>query len=463
MSDAARLLRQADEFVRRLTAAVRAAQLYAPSHPLAGRALKALAEAAAQMLAEDPSLAVGFIDDEIVVGEIPLVQAGDAFGELIRRVRQVGIERIIFDRDVTPEELGVLVETLAHPERAGVTQTGQVSDPLGVLGALTRVRVGRLTVEDRVEAPAADIATIRRLYTDGVSIARALWETTQHEGIPDPYQARAVVDSLAQAVAQNRTALMALTALKDYDNYTFTHMVNVSILVMAQARSLGIDGALLREFGLAALMHDIGKVRTPLDVLNKPDKLSDAEFAIMRMHVVDGAEILRRTPEMPALAPIVAFEHHLRLDGTGYPVGVKRASLNLGTMLCSISDVYDAMRSQRAYQGAYPTDRILAVLQRSDGMHFDQHLVRRFSQLMGLYPPGNMVRLDTGQIGVVIRTFAPDPRRPRVRVIIDPGGGRLPRPFDVNLWDVDAESLGPKSIAAPVDPKDFAIDPLTYL
>ena len=114
---------------------------------------------------------------------------------------------------------------------------------------------------------------------------------------------------------------------------------------------MAIDGALLREFGLAALMHDIGKVRTPIEILTKPDKLTDAEFAIMRMHVVDGAEILRRTPEMPPLAPVVAFEHHLRLDGTGYPVGVNRTALNLGTMLCSIADVYDAMRSQRGVPG----------------------------------------------------------------------------------------------------------------
>ena len=326
MSDAARQLRQADEFVRRLTAAVRANQLYAPSHPLAGRALKALAESAGQLLAEDGSVTVGFIDNEVVVGEIPLVQVGDAFAELLRRVRQVGIERIVFDRGVEPDELGVLVETLARPERAGVTGPGQAADPLAVLGKLTRIRVGRLSLDERVEASSADVATIRRLYTDGVSIAGALWEMTQREGIPDPKQAKALVDSLAQAVAQNRTALMALTALKDYDNYTFTHMVNVSILVMAQARSLGIDGTLLREFGLAALMHDIGKVRTPLEVLNKPDKLTDAEFAIMRMHVVDGAEILRRTPDIPALAPVVAFEHHLRLDGTGYPMGVKRAT-----------------------------------------------------------------------------------------------------------------------------------------
>ena len=120
-------------------------------------------------------------------------------------------------------------------------------------------------------------------------------------------------------MSQDRTSLMALTALKRYDNYTFTHMVNVSVLAMAQARSLNIDGPLLREFGFAALMHDIGKVNTPLEVLNKPDKLTKEEFDIMKQHVVDGAHILRRTPEMPALAPVVAFEHHLRQDLSGYP------------------------------------------------------------------------------------------------------------------------------------------------
>ena len=140
-----------------------------------------------------------------------------------------------------------------------------------------------------------------------------------------------MIDGLAQAVSQNRSALLALTMLKDYDNYTFTHMVNVSILTMGQARAVGIDGALLREFGLAALMHDIGKVRTPLEILNKPGKLNDDEFEIMRRHVVDGAEILRATPDIPTLAPVMAFEHHMRLDGSGYPFGVKRQTLNLGS------------------------------------------------------------------------------------------------------------------------------------
>ncbi|MGH9310448.1 MAG: HD-GYP domain-containing protein [Vicinamibacterales bacterium] len=237
----------------------------------------------------------------------------------------------------------------------------------------------------------------------------------------------------------------------------------MSILTLGQARALGIEGRLLREFGLSALMHDIGKVRTPKEVLNKPDKLTDDEFTIMRRHVVDGAEILRRTPEMPILAPVVAFEHHLRLDGTGYPFGAKRQSLNVATMLCSISDVYDAMRSQRAYQQAFPTDRILAVLKRNDGTQFDQHLVRRFVQLLGIYPPGNLVRLSTGEIAVVARVHAPDPYRPRVRVLFDRAGVRLERPLDRNLWEGSRDAGTADTIVAPLDPAEVGIDPLEYL
>ena len=325
-------LRFGEDTVRRFAAAVRSAQLYAPGHPLVHRSLEALAEVVGQLVAAQPSVAIGLIGQEIVVGDTPLVKAGESYAELIRRLQSLGIERIAFERGVTSDELTTLVLTLAHPERTpGDTSAGAApADPMATLQELQHIRVGRISLDERVDTSAADVATIRRLYTDAVGVAQSLWDLTLREGRPDPGEARELIDNLAQAVAQNRTALIALTALKEYDNYTFTHMVNVSILTMAQARALSVEGGLLREFGLAALMHDIGKVRTPIDLLHKPDKLTDREFEIMRMHVVDGAEILRRTPDIPALAPVVAFEHHLRLDGTGYPVGVTRSKLNLG-------------------------------------------------------------------------------------------------------------------------------------
>ena len=443
--------RLADDLVRRLAASIRSAQLYSSGHPIVVRAIAALTESLAVAHAATPSLAIGIVGEDLVVGDIPVPRAAENMGELMRRLQQAGVERIVVERGAEATEITRLIQVLA------------AADPNQVagLGTLRHIRVGRLQVEKRVEAPVGDMATFKRLYDDAVTVAERLWDSAQTEGKPDSNAGRGIVDSLAQAVAQNRTALLALTALKNYDNYTFTHMVNVSILTMGQARGLGIDGALLREFGLAALMHDIGKVKTPTDILNKPEKLDDREFEIMKRHTVEGAQILRRTPEMPTLAPIVAFEHHLRMDGSGYPERVNRGQLNLATMLCGVADVYDAMRSQRHYQPAFPTDRILAVLQRNDGKQFDQHLVRRFVQLVGIYPAGNLVRLYGGQIAVVLKAHAPDPYRPRVRVLMDRDEMPLADPPEMNLWEMGEDN--DNAIQAPIDPAEYGIDPLLQL
>ncbi len=373
-----------------------------------------------------PSVAIGIVGNQLVVADTPMPKASSGMAELIKRLRDHEIERIAFDRGITADEVNAFVHGIAS-----LGAKGAADHPM----QFPHIHVGRINADERRnDGIGGDMAAIRQLYSNAVSAAQTVWESTTVEGMPDVPAALQTVEGLAEAVTQNRTALVALTAMRNYDNYTFTHMVNVSILTMGQARALGIDGRLLREFGLSALMHDIGKVRTPKDILNKPDKLTDEEFVIMRRHTVDGAEILRRTPEMPILAPVVAFEHHLRLDGTGYPFGVKRDSLNVGTMLCSISDIYDAMRSQRTYQQAFPTDRILAVLKRNDGTQFDQHLVRRFVQLLGVYPPGNLVRLTTrrgrrGREGARARSVPPAGPSAVFRVGRPPGSAVRPEPL----------------------------------
>ncbi|HET9194217.1 MAG TPA: HD-GYP domain-containing protein [Vicinamibacterales bacterium] len=442
--------RIAEELARRLAAALRGAQLYAPDHPIVKRNVAALAETITVALAAHATLTIGIVEEDLVVGDTPVPRAAETMGELMRRLQQAGIERIVIEDGVEPEEITELVQTVARAERGTAPPAPR----------LQHIRVGKLQVEQRVEA-VGDMATFQHLYQDAVGIAERLWDSATTEGKPDADAARGIVDSLAQAVAQNRTALLALTALKNYDNYTFTHMVNVSILTMGQGRGLGIDGAALRQLGLAALLHDIGKVRTPPEILNKTEQLTDREFEILKRHTVDGAQILRTTPEVPALAPVVAFEHHLRADGTGYPRGVSRPELNVATMLCGISDVYDAMRSQRVYQQAFPTDRILSVLQRNDGKQFDQNLVRRFVQLVGIYPAGNLVRLDSGETAVVTKAYAPDPYRPRVKVLFAADRTPIPRPFEVNLWEGHEGFAG--AIQAPLDPAEYGIDPLVHM
>ncbi len=205
-------------------------------------------------------------------------------------------------------------------------------------------------------------------------------------------------------------------------------MVNVAALSMAMARSLDLDGPMLREFGFAALMHDIGKVHTPLEILNKPDKLTEEEFKIMKQHVVDGAHVLRRTPETPALAPVVAFEHHLKQDLSGYPENIGSRKLNLCTMVVSVVDVFDALRSNRAYRAGLATDRIKHIMGQQDGTAFNRTLLRRFVNLMGLFPIGTLVRLNTDEIGVVTQTHPDDPFRPQVKLIIDRKGEKLETP-----------------------------------
>jgi putative nucleotidyltransferase with HDIG domain len=449
--DAAARSAQYDEVLRRLAAGVRASQLYAREHPLLARSVDGLLTALKPLLQAAPSLTVGIVGEQFVVAETPMPKASAAMGELIKRLKDQQVERIAFDRGVTATEALGFVLAVASGARAEEHAF-----------AFPHIHVGRIAADDRrSDGVASDMAAIRRLYATAVGAAEAVWDAAATEGMPDLPGALQTIDGLADAVTHNRTAIVALTAMRSYDNYTFTHMVNVSILTMGQARALGIEGRLLREFGLSALMHDIGKVRTPKDILNKPDKLTDDEFGIMRRHTVEGAEILRRTPEMPMLAPVVAFEHHLRLDGTGYPTGVQRSGLNLGTMLCAIADVYDAMRSQRVYQTSFPTERVLAVLKRNDGLQFDQHLVRRFVQLLGIYPAGNLVKLNTGEIAVVTHVHAPDPYRPRVRVLFAADGSALAVHQDRNLFETTGETA--QSVVAPLDPAEYGIDPLAHL
>ena len=448
--------KKAEELIRRLAAALRGTELYSATHPLVQRGIDALTAAAQEGLKATPSMVIGFIGDEVVVDGTRLPRGTASLIGFARDLRDRGIEKITLSRGLTRQEIGGLVAAFTDRHSA-------IPLPDRLLSRGVRnVTLGRIVV-DEVTDDQAGIAAARRVYSTAVETAENLWNAAKAGDQPDPGAARKIIDGLARLVTNDRTSLMALTALKKYDNYTFTHMVNVSALAMAQARALNIDGPLLREFGFAALMHDIGKVHTPLEVLNKPDKLTKEEFDIMKRHVVDGAHILRRTPEMPALAPIVAFEHHLKQDLSGYPENIGSRKLNLCTMIVSIADVFDALRSNRPYRQGLATVRIRSIMGEQGNPAFNQVLLKRFVNLMGLFPVGNLVRLSTGEVAVVTAEHPTDPFRPQVKIIVDASGEVLGEPVLANTWERDGRGEYPRAVVEAVDPESTDIDPLTYL
>ena len=447
---------KAEELVRRLAAALRGTELYSPAHPIVQRGIDALGAPILEALGNAPAVVIGFIGDEVVVDSARLPRGSASLVGFARGLREREIEKITFSRGVTKDEIRAFVAALG--DRKSPVPLGDRLTSRGV----RHIALGKIVVDDTSD-DSTGIAVARRVYHTAVETAESLWNAAKAGDQPDPGAARKIIDSLAKLVTQDRTSLMALTALKKYDNYTFTHMVNVSALAMAQARALNVEGPLLREFGFAALMHDIGKVNTPLEVLNKPDKLTKDEFEIMKQHVVDGAHILRRTPEMPALAPIVAFEHHLKQDLSGYPEKIGSRKLNLCTMIVSIADVFDALRSTRPYRKAMATDRIRKIMDEKDSPAFNQPILKRFVNLMGLFPVGTLVRLSTEELAVVTAEHPTDPFRPQVQIIMDKSGATLEDPMLANTWERDGRGEHPRAVVEGVDPEPLGIDPLTYL
>jgi putative nucleotidyltransferase with HDIG domain len=445
-----------EDLVRRLAAGLRAAELYAPGHPLVERSIDALASACAAHLGGAPAVVVGFIGDDVVVNDSRLAKGSASLVGFVRGLRDREVEKITVHGGVTRDDVKAFLEVLADRRCPA-----PIEERLGARG-VRRIAIGRIAVE---EAPPEEVGieAARRVYNTAVSRAQSLWDQATAGDKPDPAVARRIIDSLAGIVTQDRTSLMALTALKKYDNYTFTHMVNVASLAMAQARALNLEGPLLREFGFAALMHDIGKVHTPPEVLNKPGKLTDEEFRIMKRHVIDGAHILRRTPEMPALAPIVAFEHHLKQDMSGYPENVGHRQLNLCTMIVSIADVFDALRSNRPYREGLATSRVRSIMAEKENPAFNQVLLRRFVNLVGMFPIGTIVRLNTDEIGVVTAEHPEDPFRPQVKILFDERGEKMEDPFLANTWERDARGEYPRAVVESVDPDSVDLDPLSVL
>ena len=230
-------------------------------------------------------------------------------------------------------------------------------------------------------------------------------------------QVEPLVEKMVDSIFRNQDALLPLLRLKNHDDYTFKHSVSVCALLVSFARGLGLERAIIKEIAIGGLLHDVGKAKVPDDILNKPAKLTEAEFAKMKNHVVQSILILHNTPGISQIALDVAGQHHERYDGTGYPNKLKGDEISLYGRMGAIVDVYDAITSNRVYHKGMSPTAALGRLMEWSKYHFDPELVRAYVKSIGIYPTGSLVRLVSGRMGVVKEQHADKMMQPRVLVM----------------------------------------------
>lgn len=275
----------------------------------------------------------------------------------------------------------------------------------------------------------------------------------------DTADAKGVVGELVSEITYNPNTALWLTSLRSKDEETANHCLNVAILSLAFGRHLGYPHDKLQDLGLGALLHDVGVARTPKEILNKPGKLNKEEYEIMKKHPRDGYNVLRVTRNLPEAALEIILHHHERLDGSGYPDGLKDEDIKEYVRIVAIADVYDSMTSDRVYHQAKSPQEALTQMHKRADHQFGRQLMEEFIKCVGIYPIGSLVVLDTGALGVVMSSNPEARLKPLVLLVRDEQGREVrPRKL-VNLAHLSSQR-GTKSwsISRTVNPNDYGVD-----
>jgi len=444
---------RARELLARFGGTRRSTTFYPRGHLVVRDNLVALMAAIQEYHNEGVDVPLVFFDDEVLLGEQLLAAESVIFDQLIRDMSASGETSVTFLQGLDLEELERAMQVLACDyteleERGGLEAAVAAAD-------IPHVQIGTVAYARELDDFASEVVMDSQAnYTDALDAVRDFGKQIQRGGMPSVEQARGAVRSVVDNILDNKGAMLELSGLKDYDEYTFFHSVNVTILSIALGSLISQNRRFLNSLGVGALMHDVGKMTVELEVLNKSGSLSPEEWDLMRMHPVYGAEVAAGMRGLDRSSIVVILEHPMRYDLDGYPDRPPRRPQHLTTPIVAIPHAYDAMTSRRSYAVAHRQDEAVEVLAKNAGTAFDPVLVRMFTQMLGVYPPRSVARLTTGEIAIVTRPNM-DILAPWVRVITDAEGTFI-TPFDVDLSD--AQEAAGRKVETCLDPRSLNIE-----
>lgn len=464
---------RAGEIVNQLSIVLKTSLIHDPSNIAVRTAIEKLVSLLNPLIESEKSITLELVGEFFYLNDSRIryfLEYLLNFDFLIKEFRKRDLGKVMFTSPLEPEDILIFLKAFVT---AGFADLPFEKMSEMVMESNT-FQIDRLrnVVEDRLkkigqgdgEVDARHL--IKKTYFNAVSYTKGVLSKIKTGQKVDIKKAKRIVETMVDQLLEDEHFLLSLTAIKDYDEYTYHHMVNVSILSMSLGQRVGLGKPALTELGLAALFHDIGKVEIPYEVLNKPSSFNDEEWNIIKKHPVWGVKAilgLGRFNSSTIRASIVSFEHHLNCDHSGYPKVKKYRELDFYSRIVSLADQYDAMTSARVYKRIpMSPDKSLSIMLEGAGSQLDPLLFKFFTNMVGIYPIGTLVMLNTKEIGLVYECNSAFADRPRVLIILDDSGKNVRGPV-VDLAEKDGTGRYLRTIVKTLDPNKYKINLAEYL
>lgn len=382
----------------------------------------------------------GWLDHPFLRSRFLIGEAGE-----LETIRATGIRRVTIDC-----ARGMDVPMAPSLDEAAAATEAEI---LAIAKAPVRPRRVSLAEE------AGRAVAIRR---QAVSVVRTVMRDARLGRAVQLDQVAPLVESVTGSILRNAGALLGLSIIRDKDNYTFLHSVSVCTLMVAFCHSRNMDGDTARQAGIGGLLHDVGKTLVPDLILNKPGRLSEEEFDIVRRHPRDGHDILLRSPEIGPIPLDITLHHHERCDGTGYPDRLAAGAIGELARMAAIVDVYEAITADRCYHKGMPAAQALRKMLEWSKYHFDPGLVQEFIRCVGIYPVGTLVRLESGMLGIVVQAHESNLLTPQVKVFYNAMRKTYVPPYVLDLARPVGHGGGDRILGYEAAEK-WGIDPARFM
>jgi putative nucleotidyltransferase with HDIG domain len=452
------------DLINQFSVILRTAQIHNPSNIAVTTAIEKLLSLVTQMIDSGQDIKLELIGEFFYVDDVRVRYSLEYllnFDFLIREFKKREIGKVIFGRAIKPQDVQIFLKAFIA---AGFSDTPYetISDMMAETKNIEVDVLKKITEGEQTDAR----KVIKKVYFNAVSYARGVMTKIKAGEKVNIKKAKRIVESMVDHLLEEENLLIGMTAIKDYDEYTYHHSVNVSILSIALGQRLGLNKKMLTEIGLVALFHDIGKIEIPNEVLNKATNFTEDEWKLIRKHPVWGVKAILRLRGLDHTAvrsAIVAFEHHLNYDLSGYPRVRQYPEIDFYSKMVSVVDQYDAMTSARVYSRIpLPPDKALSIMMERAGTQLDPLIFKFFINMVGVFPIGTLVMLDTKELGLVYESDVVFADRPGVMIIIDNKGERVSGPV-VNLTEKDDSGRYYRSIVKTLDPNKYKINLAEYL